>query len=328
MICLSRLRAAPVQRSIQKGVGVSTSNLSSPEPVSSDARLLPVNADVAVLSLGLFGMFALTLYGLFFNEDGGLWNKDEHSHGPIMLCLSLWLLWTRWQAYEGPLDGRVPGAHVGWLFMLIGLACYVPGRALNIIYVETFAFVPMMLGMVTLVGGWRLLNALKFPLFFMLFMVPIPGFLLDPISQFVKQHISIVVTEILYAFGYPIAHTGVVLSIGPYQLLVADACAGMRTLFMLEALGIFYLNVVKHSSIVRNVVLGLMIIPISFVANMLRVLILALITYHFGDEMGQGYLHGLAGFLLFGIALTLTVGADGLLRVATRSGEPGTLKEA
>jgi len=199
---------------------------------------------------------------------------------------------------------------------------YVPGRALNIIYFEVFAFIPMLLGVVALVGGWPLLNKLKFPLFFLVFMVPIPGFVLDPISQFVKLHISIATAEILWYFGYPIGHTGVVLTIGPYQLLVADACAGMRTLFMLEAMGIFYLNVVRHTSLMRNITLGLLIVPISFAANMLRVLFLALITYHFGDEVGQGYLHGFAGLVLFVIALILTISIDGLLRLVFPAKEP------
>jgi exosortase/archaeosortase family protein len=154
--------------------------------------------------------------------------------------------------------------------------------------------------------------------------VPIPGFLLDPISQFIKLRISIAVTEVLWYFGYPISHTGVIIAIGPYQLLVADACAGMRTLFMLEAMGIFYLNVARYSSLLRNVTLGLLIVPISFTANMLRVIFLALLTYHFGDEVGQGYLHGFAGIVLFVIALILIISLDGLLRlISTRlSGQP------
>jgi len=220
----------------------------------------------------------------------------------------------RWQEFDGKVDGTAAGSWMGWVMFAIGVAFYVPGRALNIIYFEVFAFIPMMIGVVALIGGWPLLNKLKFPLFFMIFMVPIPGFVVDPLSQFVKLHISIATSEILWFFGYPIGHTGVVLSIGPYQLLVADACAGMRTLFMLEAMGIFYLNVVRHTSLMRNITLGLLIVPISFAANMLRVLFLALITYHFGDEVGQGYLHGFAGLVLFVIALILTISIDGMLR--------------
>jgi exosortase B len=290
-------------------------SLPPPAPAPQATARPTLAADVLLLGAGLLGMFTLTLHDLLFSTDAALWSKGEHSHGPIMLSLSLWLMWVRWQEYEGRTDGRAPGAWVGWLCLAIGVAFYVPGRALNIIYFEAFAFLPMMIGVVALIGGWSLLNQLKFPLFFLVFMVPIPGFLLDPISQFVKLHISITVTEILWQLGYPISHTGVVVTIGPYQLLVADACAGMRTLFMLEAMGIFYMNVVRHSSMLRNVVLSLLIVPISFVANMLRVLFLALLTYHFGDEVGQGYLHGFAGVVLFAMALLMIMSVDGLLRV-------------
>jgi exosortase B len=276
---------------------------------------LPLPTDVVALSLGLLGMFLLTLRDLLFNQDAGLWNKGEHSHGPIMLGLSLWLLWTRWQEFTGKVNGTAPGSWIAWPLFAMGMAFYVPGRALGIIYFEVFAFIPMLIGVVALVGGLPLINKLKFPLFFLVFMVPIPGFVLEPISQFVKLHISISVTEILWRMGYPISHTGVIMTIGQYQLLVADACAGMRTLFMLEAMGIFYLNVVRHTSLMRNVVLSILIVPISFTANMLRVMFLALLTYHFGDEVGQGYLHGFAGIVLFVIALALTISLDGLLRV-------------
>jgi exosortase/archaeosortase family protein len=110
----------------------------------------------------------------------------------------------------------------------------------------------------------------------------------------------------------------VILQIGQYQLLVADACAGMRTLFMLEALGVLYLELVRHASWFRNVALAVLIVPISFVANVARVVILCLLTYYFGDEVGQGFLHGFAGIVLFLCGLALMVATDMLLRFGAR----------
>lgn len=273
----------------------------------------PIPTDIVVLSMGLVAMFSLTLQDLFRDNEAGLWAKDEHSHGPIMLAVALWLLTTRWRELQGT-TGPATGTMLAWPVFGIGSTFFVLGRALGIIYFEVFAFIPMMVGMVLLSGGTPLLRKLKFPLFFLIFMVPIPGFVLDPFSQFIKLHISIAVTEILWYFGYPISHTGVVITIGPYQLLVADACAGMRTLFMLEAMGIFYLNVARHSSALRNITLGLLIVPISFTSNMIRVIFLALLTYHFGDEVGQGFLHGFAGAVLFLVGLGLITSLDALLR--------------
>lgn len=278
------------------------------------ASWLPISGDVAWLSLGMAGMFLPTLFELFQDNDAGLWNKGEHSHGPIMLTLAMWLLVTRWRAFAEQGRNRLSGHWLAWPCYFLGAALYVSGRALGIIYFEVGAFIPTLAGLVLMSGGLPLLNQLKFPIFFCIFMVPLPGFLLDPISHFIKLHISIAVSELLWAFGYPISHTGVVLNIGPYQLLVADACAGMRTLFMLEAMGIFYLNVIKHSSWLRNLGLAFLIVPISFTANMIRVIVLTLITYHLGDEAGQGFLHGFAGIVLFASAMLLLMGIDRTLR--------------
>ena len=282
-------------------------------------RLLP--SDIMLLGLGLLVMFVPTLFELFQNNDAGLWNKGEHSHGPIMLSLSLWLLHSRWAEYWRGANRVWQSNWLAWPCFVVGAALYMAGRSLGIIYFEVGAFIPMLMGSILLVGGVPLLSHLKFPVFFLIFMVPLPGFVLDPISHFIKLRISIAVSELLWAVGYPITHTGVILNIGPYQLLVADACAGMRTLFMLEAMGIFYLNVVRHSSWVRNVGLAMLIVPISFTANMIRVIVLTLITYHFGDEAGQGFLHGFAGVVLFASAMLLLMGIDNLLRWASKGKE-------
>jgi exosortase/archaeosortase family protein len=57
-----------------------------------------------------------------------------------------------------------------------------------------------------------------------------------------------------------------------------------------------------------------LIVPISFTANVIRVMTLTLITYHFGDEAGQGFLHGFAGMVLFLSALLLIIGFDTALQ--------------
>jgi hypothetical protein len=44
-----------------------------------------------------------------------------------------------------------------------------------------------------------------------------------------------------------------------------------------------------------------------------------LITYHFGDEAGQGFLHGFAGMVLFMAALMLIIAADTATRAVVRT---------
>ena len=66
----------------------------------------------------------------------------------------------------------------------------------------------------------------------------------------------------------------------------------------------------RRDSLFRNVGLAILIVPISFTANVIRVMTLTLVTYHFGDAAGQGFLHGFAGMVLFLSALMLIIGVD------------------
>ena len=55
------------------------------------------------------------------------------------------------------------------------------------------------------------------------------------------------------------------------------------------------------------------LLPIAFFANLMRVIILVLVTYHFGDEVGQGFIHKFAGFLLFFVSMFTLFALDAIL---------------
>ena len=128
-----------------------------------------------------------------------------------------------------------------------------------------------------------------------------------------KTAVSVVASNLLYAIGYPVGRSGVMMTVGPYQLLVADACAGLNSMFTLEALGMLYMNLMQYTSVRRNVALAVLLVPVAFMANIVRVMILVLVTYHFGDEAGQGFVHGFAGMVLFMVALVFMLLLDRIL---------------
>ncbi len=259
--------------------------------------------------LGLMAMYVPTYYSLF----NGLWGTEEQAQGPIVFALSLWLIYRIWPRIM-KINADEPSSVMGWMVFAIALILYVIGHALGIYIFEVGSFIWMLAAILLIKRGSSALAAAWFPLFFMLFMIPLPGTLVIMITMPMKIAVSYVTEHILFWAGYPIARSGVILQIGQYQLLVATACAGLQTLLTLEALGLFYLNVVQHTSVFRNVTLAILIIPISLTSNVIRVTSLTLITYYYGDEAGQGFLHGFAGMVLFLSALILIVGSDKLLQ--------------
>ena len=243
----------------------------------------------------------------------GPWSQDEQLHGPIVLGISIWLLYRNWPAMEEAAQGDKPTAW-GWPIFAIGILLYAFGRSQGIGVFEVGSVVWMLAALLLLLRGKVALKIQWFALFFMLFMIPLPGSIVDTVTLPMKMAVSYVAEHVLFWVGYPIARTGVILQIGQYMLMVADACAGLHTLLTLEALGLLYLNLVRRDSMVRNVGLAILIVPISFTANVIRVIALTLITYHFGDEAGQGFLHGFAGIVLFLSALLLIIGFDLVLQ--------------
>jgi exosortase B len=261
--------------------------------------------------------FALTLHyaPTMWDLMHGLWATQEQAHGPLILLLSLWLIWRRRAEINATL--YQPEPKLAWGAIGLSMALHVVGRSQGVLILEIGAMIPMVAGLLLLHSSASVKIA-ALGLFFMCFMVPLPSALIDALTQPMKMAVSYVTENLLFYLGYPISRTGVMLQIGRYQLLVADACAGLHTLFTLEALGLVYLNVVRHASVVRNVVLAILIVPISFTANVIRVTALTLITYYFGDGAGQGFLHGFAGMVLFVAALLLIIFTDSILRFGVR----------
>ncbi|MFN3716197.1 MAG: exosortase B [Thiobacillus sp.] len=284
-------------------------NASAPRASLFDA-LIPLKTWWPVVA-GLLLLYVPTYWMLAH----GLWNSGDYAHGPIVLAVTLFLIWQQRAVFMAQPPGAPPRGQVvaGWALLGVGLLSYALGRSQDILLFEVGSQIPVILGALLITLGTPAARALWFALFFLLFMIPLPGFFVDAVTGPLKQYISVIAEQILYAVGYPIARSGVVLTIGQYQLLVADACSGLHSMFSLSAMGLLYLYLMEHTSRLRNLIIMAAIIPIAFAANIVRVMVLILVTYHLGDEAGQGFLHDFAGIMLFIIGLLFLFLIDGIL---------------
>jgi exosortase B len=264
-------------------------------------------AAIAILAIGFLLLVGPTIRDL----SRQIWQSDDQGHGPIIVAVSLWLIWRR-RADINNAPYR-PANVLGGLLLAFSLLVYALGRSQQIIQAEVVGMVMTGVSLLLLMRGTQALRIVAFPIFFLIFMVPLPGVFVQAITIPLKTGVSYVAEALMYHAGYPIARTGVILSVGPYQLLVADACAGLNSMFTLEALGLLYMNLMGYTSKVRNVLLAILIVPISFTANVIRVVVLVLVTYHFGDAAGQGFVHEFAGMVLFGVGLVIMLGTDSVL---------------
>jgi exosortase len=229
------------------------------------------------------------------------WSTDQGAHGPIVLVTGIWLLVRELRSAPLPLArGR------GWLTALLlvpSLILFAAARIAGIIEVEGFVMYASLIVLAYALWGGAVLKRAWFPLLYLLFIFPPPDTVFALITQPLKILISQKAVAILYAFNYPIAASGVMIQIGQYQMLVAAACAGLNSLISLTALGLFYTYIRHGSNFPYMIFLVCSILPIAIIANLVRVMLLLLITYHFGESAGQGFFHEFAGLSMFATAL-------------------------
>ena len=245
--------------------------------------------------------FAAMYVPIYWWASEGIWQTDDHGHGPIILAVLVWLFWgLRHKIAASP---NSPSPAWGWPLFALGLLTYLVGRVFDI-SILSFGSQPFVVaGALLLMKGSPALRLAWFPVLYFIFMVPLPSILVDAITGSLKGLIANIVEWLLYLIGYPIARSGVILSIGPYQLQVADACSGLHSMFSLSALGTLFMYMMGRKSRIHTAIMLAAILPIAFIANIIRVMTLVLVTYYLGDEAGQGFLHGAAGMVLMLVAL-------------------------
>lgn len=273
----------------------------------------------AILAIGLL---ALAL-PLGWDWAQGAWSRATQGHELLVLAIAAWLVWRQRVAIAA-LEAR-PARWSGAALLLVALLMYLAGRTFGVFRVELLSLLLLPPALLLYFRGFAALRRVWFACFFTLFAVPLPFSLVLAVTGPMKEAVSFVAAQTLSAIGYPIGLSGVVITIGQYQLLVNEACAGLQTMFTLEAMGLLYASLMNHSSVLRNTLLAVLVVPIAFCANVVRVMVLALITYHWGDAAGQGFLHGFAGMVLFLVALIMVMAVDALLGrllPAPREGRP------
>jgi exosortase len=263
-----------------------------------------LSASRFVLGLGIAALVLPTLYVLAKDY----WSTDNGVHGPILLATGGWLIWRSRgviRAHSAPI--RSPWLLLGVVPLLL---LYVYGRALGVPTVESGALYLLLLLVALSFWGPRVMRRLWFPALYLAFLVRPPATMVAEFTQPLKIWISQVSTALLHEFGYAIASSGVRIQIEQYEVLVQHACAGLGSIFSLLAVGLLYLHLVSRAKGALKLLLLAAIIPIAVVANLLRVILLLLLTAHFGEDVAQGLSHDAAGLLTFALSLLLLFALD------------------
>ncbi len=256
----------------------------------------------------LFALYAPVVQGLLIN-----WYEDpDYSHGFFVPLLSAYLIWRK-RAELLTLPGR-PNWQ-GLFIVLISLGLLFLGTLGAELFLTRIALVSTVAGLVIYFLGWPTLRSISFPMALLLLMIPLPALVYNEIVfplQFVASSFATRTLETLNLF--PVLKEGNILVLPQNRIEVVEACSGIRSLMSLITLAICYGYFAERSRYLR-IVLVLLVIPLAVISNGLRVVGTAMLTYYWGPEAAEGFLHSFSGWVIFIVATCLLLALHKLINV-------------
>lgn len=255
--------------------------------------------------------YAPILYRLAYQ-----WSTDEDmGHGFFVPAIAAYMAWQRRGELESISFRSNP---IGLALLLWAAAQSIVGNLGAEIFLSRTAFLLSVYGSVLYLGGWTAIRIFFFPLFLLLFMVPLPAIIYNQITFPLQLLASRVAEFVLSAVGIPVIRDGNVLELPSQKLSVVEACSGIRSLLSLSFLSLVYGQFFDDKPWMKWVLLPLTI-PIAITANAARVTTTGMLS-EMNPDFAHGFYHTAQGWVVFMVAMVILVAVHRAINVIyTRS---------
>jgi exosortase D (VPLPA-CTERM-specific) len=223
------------------------------------------------------------------------WERDEYSHGYMIPMVALYLVWQKQEALVKAVDY---GSWGGAGLLVMGLIIFLMGELGSLYTVIQYAFLIALYGLVISMFGWRATRVIWAALAYLIFMIPLPNFIYNTLSNHLQLISSEIGVFVIRIFDISVFLEGNVIDLGSYQLQVVEACSGLRYLFPLMSFG-FLIAYLFKGPIWQKVFLFLSTIPITVLMNSFRIGVIGITVEYWGIEMAEGFLHDFEGWVIF-----------------------------
>ena len=280
--------------------------LIAPSPSLRVWKTGPVHWVVIALSVGA----AILAFLPVLTHMRNTWDVvEEYSYGYFIPVITAFLIWQRSdvlrrQPFAGDLSGL---ALIAFALLLRWVS-----DASAIRMIGQYGFVIALFGIAVCTIGWRRTRIIAVPLAILLFMIPLPQFVLREVSLSLQLISSELGVWLIRLFGISVHLEGNVIDLGSYKLQVVEACNGLRYLFPLMVLG-FLSAYFFQGAMWKRVLLVVVTIPLTIVINSLRIGLIGVTVEYWGRDMAEGLVHDFEGYFMFLICLALLLGLMVLL---------------
>jgi exosortase len=237
------------------------------------------------------------------------WNNDEDmGHGFFVPVIAAYIAW---QKRDELLAIDVKPSYFGLAIVVFSAFQLWIGTLGAELFLARTAFIEAVVGTVLFLGGWAALKVLAFPLFLLVFMVPLPQVIYNQITFPLQIFASQVAANVLELIGIPVLRDGNVLELPSQKLSVVEACSGIRSLLSLSFLSLVYGYFFDGRAWMRAT-LFFLTVPIAIIANASRVTLTGFLSER-DPELAHGFMHTAQGWVIFMTALAILLATHRIL---------------
>jgi exosortase D (VPLPA-CTERM-specific) len=229
------------------------------------------------------------------------WDTEEYSHAWLIPFVAVFLAWIRFGDLPAP---STRGTWLGFSMGVIGLLMLLLGEFSAVFLIVWYGLLMVIWGIALALLGWPIVRAVWPALLYLAFMVPLPWFLLVPLSADLQLISSKLGVGLVRLAGVPVFLDGNVIDLGEFRLQVAEACSGLRYLFPLMSFG-FLCAFLYQGRWWDRALLFLSTIPITILMNSFRIGVIGLLVSRWGPEQAEGFLHFFEGWVVFMLCVAI-----------------------
>jgi exosortase len=284
-----------------------------PTTPSAPGRAWPL----AVLALLLFGAaYSLTLHEIFTDWVFTPTDFNYYSHGPLVVLVAAVFVYLRRRGQSFPVHRREFATTLGLLIMVGSLLFHVVASYAEVRFASGFSIISAIAGWVLWMWGWPALRRFWFPIFVLIFAVPLPEVAIATVSANLKFFAANQAVALTNALGVPAVQPfgrgSYVFLSGDKQVVVGDVCSGLRSLISLLFFGAVYVYICRARGW-RRLALLLAVFPIAIISNIIRITATLIVTHLTTVQFGTGPFHEWMGLGLFILAFMLMFGLERFL---------------
>ncbi|MGE5280662.1 MAG: exosortase/archaeosortase family protein [Deltaproteobacteria bacterium] len=226
-------------------------------------------------------------------------HDSYYSHGYLVPFVSLYLLWIRRETLA-----RMELKPAGWGLLLVfaGLLVHLASALLRVYFTSAFSMLLVIAGLVIAFCGMAILRETLFAILFLGFMMPLPLVAIVDITFSMKIFAAKAAAKLINAMGIRAILDGSVIRMRHTHVIVEDVCSGLRSLISLLALGAVVAYLSAKLTRLKKIIVFLAAGIIAVLANIVRIVFMAVTSEIWGAKFTEGFLHTLSGLLVFVVA--------------------------